>query len=98
MIPLRDISLILLVAEAFIFALLPLALLGGLVYGAWWLGRRDNLPRWLRLARSYLEIGLAYVELAMRAIIKPILLLNSALATVRGWRGGIAKFTEERHR
>jgi len=45
----RDIAVILLAVEAFVLALVPLALLGGLVYGLAWLQRRDNLPSWLRL-------------------------------------------------
>jgi len=88
---LRDISLILLAAEAFVMALLPLALLGGLVYGLWWLQRHENLPSWLRLAQAYLALGCAYVELAMRAVVRPILVVHSALAKVQGWLGRTAK-------
>lgn len=87
---LRNLSLILLAVEAFVMALVPLALLGGLVYGTWWLRRHENLPSWLKLAQAYLAMGRAYVELAMRAIVRPILLIHSMLATVRGWLGAIA--------
>jgi hypothetical protein len=92
---LSNLSLILLAAEAFIFALVPLALLGGLVYGLWWLQRHENLPRWLGLARSYLEMGRAYVELAMEAAVKPILLLHSAVATIQNWLDAITGFVKE---
>ncbi|RLC90660.1 MAG: hypothetical protein DRI79_04670 [Chloroflexi bacterium] len=88
---LRDLSLILLAGEVFIMALVSLALLGGAVYGLWYLQRHENLPSWLRLAQAYLALGRAYVELAMRAVVRPILLLYSILATVRGWLGAIIK-------
>lgn len=88
---LRDLSLILLAGGAFVLALVPLALLGGAVYGMWYLQRHENLPSWLRLAQAYLALGRAYVELAMRAVIRPILLVHSILATVQGWLGAIVK-------
>ncbi|MFQ6100568.1 MAG: hypothetical protein ACE5OS_04960 [Anaerolineae bacterium] len=88
---LRDLSLILLAAEAFVLALVPLALLGGLVYGLWWLQRHENLPGWLKIAQAYLASGRAYVELAMRAVVRPILLLHSILATARHWLGAIVR-------
>jgi len=90
---LRDFSLILLAGEAFVMALVPLALLGGAVYGLWWLRRHENLPNWLRLAQAYLALGCAYVELAMRAVVRPFMLIHSTLAMVQGWLGAIAKFT-----
>jgi hypothetical protein len=93
---LRDLSLILLAMEVLIIALVPLALLGGLVYGLWWLHRHENLPTWLRLAQAYLALGRAYVELAMQAVIRPILLVHSILATVRGWLGAIVEFAKGR--
>jgi hypothetical protein len=93
---LRDLSLILLAAEAFVLALVPLVLLGGLVYGLWWLHRHENLPSWLRLAQAYLALGRAYVELAMRAVIRPILLVHSILGTVQGWLGAVAEFAKGR--
>jgi hypothetical protein len=93
---LRDLSLILLAVEAFVMALVPLALLGGLVYGLWWLHRHENLPTWLQLAQAYLSVGRAYVELAMRAVIRPILLVHSFLATVQGWLGAVAMFVKGR--
>lgn len=88
---LSDLSLILLAVEAFAMALVPLTLFGGAVYGMWYLQRHENLPSWLRLAQAYLALGRAYVELAMRAVVRPILLLHSILATVRGWLGAIIK-------
>ncbi|MBU0702329.1 MAG: hypothetical protein KKC18_00485 [Chloroflexi bacterium] len=93
---LSNLSLILLAAEAFIFALVPLVLCGGLVYGLWWLQRRENLPRWLKLAQAYLAQGRYYVEMAMRAVVRPILLIHSIAATVQNWLGAIGKFAKER--
>ena len=96
MIVVRDLSLILLALEAFVLALVPLVLFGGLVYGLWWLRRRENLPSWLRLAQAYLALGRAYVELAMRVVVRPILLVHSILATVRGWLGAIGELAKGR--
>jgi hypothetical protein len=93
---LRDFSLILLAAEAFVLALVPLMLLGGLVYGLWWLQRHENLPSWLKLAQAYLALGRAYVELAMRAVVGPIMLAHSILATVQRWLGAIVEFIKGR--
>ena len=84
---LRDISLLLLAAAGFVMALVPLALLGGLVYGLWWLRRHENLPSWLHLAQAYLALGQTYVDLGMRAVVRPILRIHSFLATVRRWLG-----------
>ncbi len=86
---LRDLSLILLAGGAFVMALVPLALFGGLVYGLWYLQRHENLPSWLQLAQVYLALGRAYVELVMQAVVRPILLVHSTLATVQGWLGAI---------
>ena len=88
---LYDFSLILLAGEAFVMALVPLALLGGAVYGLWYLQRHENLPSWLRLAQAYLALVRAYIELAMRVVIRPILVIHSILATVRGWLDAIIK-------
>ncbi len=95
---LRDLSVILLAVEAFVVALVPLALCGGLVYGLWWLMRRENLPAWLKMAQAYLDLGRAYVELAMAIVVRPIFVLHSALATVQGWLSVIAKFVRTRIR
>ncbi|MGD9002623.1 MAG: hypothetical protein PVF04_08160 [Anaerolineae bacterium] len=82
---LRDLSVILLAVEAFIFALIPLALFGGLVYGVWKLRRHRNLPTWLGIARSYLMTALSYVELAMQAVTKPVFAVHRAFANVEVW-------------
>ncbi len=87
----RDLAIILLAVEAFIVVLIPLACVGGLVYGMGWLLRRDHLPAWIQVAQAYLALGRAYVELAMAAIVKPILMLHSVLAHVRGLLSAIAK-------
>lgn len=84
---LRDLSIILIAVEAFFLALAPLVILGALVCGLGWLQRHENLPSWLRLAQSYMSLGQAYVELVMAAIVRPILFIQSAMATVRQWLG-----------
>jgi hypothetical protein len=84
----RDLAVVLLAVEAFFIALVPLALLGGLVYGLWWLLRHENLPSWLGVAHAYLSLAQAYVELAMQTLASPILRVHTTLATVRGWLGG----------
>lgn len=93
---LRDLSLILLAVEAFILALMPLVLLGGLVYGLWWLRRHENLPSWLKTVQAYLELGRAYVELVMALVVRPILFIGSVLATVQRWLASIAMLAEGR--
>lgn len=82
---LRDLSVILLAAEAFLFTLIPLALFGALVYGVWWLRAHHNLPTWLRQTREYMTLGLSYIELAMDAVTKPVFAVHSAFATLEGW-------------
>lgn len=82
---LRDISVILLAAEAFLFALIPLALFGALVYGVWWLRMHRNMPSWLRTARVHVNLGLSYVELAMDTIAAPVIAAHKAAAAVEGW-------------
>jgi hypothetical protein len=84
----RDLAVVLLAVEAFFIALVPLALLGGLIYGLWWLLRHENLPSWLRVAHAYLSLAQAYIELAMQTLTSPILRVHATLATVRGWLGG----------
>jgi hypothetical protein len=92
----RDLSLILLAVEAFVLALVPLVLLGGLAYATWWLRRHENLPRWLMLAQSYLTQGQNYVKVAMRAVAAPVLQVHSFLATVQHWFGAIARLGGKR--
>lgn len=93
---LRDLSLILLAGEAFVMALVPLALLGGAVYGLWRLRRHENLPSWLRLAQAYLALVRSYIEQAMRAVVRPILRVHSFLAAVRGWLDAIVRLGGDR--
>ncbi|MGD2105927.1 MAG: hypothetical protein PVJ55_12525 [Anaerolineae bacterium] len=81
----RDISVILLAAEAFLFALIPLALFGVIVYGVWRLMRPQHLPTWLRTARCYVTMGLSYVESAMRAVVRPVMAAHKAGAALGGW-------------
>jgi len=82
---LRDISVILLAAEVFFLALIPLAFFGVLVYGVWWLRMHRNMPTWLSTARAYLGMGLSYVETAMEAVAKPVIVAHQAAARLQGW-------------
>lgn len=90
---LRDISVILLAAEAFVFTLIPLAVFGGLVYGVWRLRRHGNLPTWLRRVRGYVTLGLSYVELAMDVVARPVVVAHKAAATLEGWMRALRKLT-----
>ncbi len=90
----RDVALILLAVEAFVFAMVPLVLFGGLVYGLWWLQRHENLPSWLQVIQAYVALVQAYVELAMSIVVRPVLQVHNILATVQGWTGGIAKLVK----
>lgn len=82
---LRDISVIILSAGAFMFTLIPLALSGAVVYGVWRLLRHENLPSWLRRGRELLMQGLSMVEQAMDVVTRPIFAMHTAFATVGGW-------------
>lgn len=98
---LRDISVIMLAAGAFVFTLVPLALSGVLVYGVWRLLKHENLPTWLRRGREMLTAGLSTVELVMDRVTRPIFAVQTACATVEGWirgvrRGGIDRWRRER--
>jgi Na+(H+)/acetate symporter ActP len=87
---LRDISVILLAAQAFFFALIPLAFFGALVYGVWWLRMHRNVPTWLSAARAYLGIGLSYVEMAMQAVAQPVIVAHRTAAKLEGWSRGLS--------
>ena len=91
---LRDLSLILLAVEAFFIALAPLVLFAGLAYALWWLRRRENLPTWLKIVQAYVALVQAYVALAMASVVRPILRVHSALATVQGWLGAIVNLVK----
>lgn len=82
---LRDISVIILSAGAFIFTLIPLALFGVVVYGVWRLRRHQNLPTWLRKTRESVTLGLSYVDRAMDVVTKPVFAVHTAFARVAGW-------------
>jgi len=93
---LRDISVILLAAEAFIFALIPLALFGALVYGVWRLRRHRNLPTWLRRGRDYVTLGLTYIEKALGMLTKPVIVAHTAFAIMGAWIGAVSGVDAER--
>lgn len=89
---LRDASVILLAAQVFLFSLIPLVIFGALVYGIWRLRRHRNLPTWLRRTHVHFDLGLSYVDLAMRRITWPIVWAHRTRASLRAWnrvlRGG----------
>jgi hypothetical protein len=68
-----------------LIGVLPLVLVGALAYGLNWLRKHDHLPYWLQMARAYLDLGQAYVELVTAAVVRPFLAIGSSCATVRGW-------------
>ncbi len=86
---LRDLSLVILVMEIFVAALLPLIVCGGLVYGLWWLFRHENLPTWIRIVQAYLALGLAYVQLVMQTIARPVFAVHTAIARAQGMMGAV---------
>ncbi len=88
---LRDISVIILAAGAFVFTLIPLVVSGAVVYGVWRLLRHRNLPTWLLKGREVVTAGLSYVEVGMDAVSRPIFAVQTALATVRGLVHGLTK-------
>jgi len=95
---LRDISVILLAAQAFFLALVPLAFFGALVYGVWWLRMHRNMPSWLSTARAYLQIGLLHVETAMEAVAQPVIVAHRTAAKVEGWSRGLRKARRRQQR
>lgn len=82
---LRDMAIMLLIAEMAVFALAPLVVLGGLIYGMGWLQKHDNLPTWLQVIRAYVDLVVSYVELAMGIVAKPVLLVKGVSAAVQEW-------------
>mgnify|MGYP006311804347 CR=1 FL=1 len=91
MMVLRDLSVILLAAEAFLFALISLALFGAMVYGVWRLRRHRNLPSWLSTGRGYVMLALSYVERAMELVAQPVIAAHSTSAKVTGWIRAVRK-------
>ena len=87
MVVLRNLSVILIAVDMFLLVLVPLLVLGALVYGLAWLRRHENLPSWLKLAQAYTSLGQGYVDLAMAAIVRPFLFVHSTLAMVQRWLG-----------
>lgn len=82
---LRELSVILLAAQAFFCALIPLAISAGIVYGVWWLRRDRNLPTWLRTGREYFATGLSYVNRAMDGVTRPFFAVSKLVATLEAW-------------
>lgn len=89
MMVLRDLALMILAAEAFVLVLVPLMVLGGLIYGLGWLQQHERLPTWLKVAQAYVGLGLSYVELAMAMAVRPILFIHSVTALIQRWLGAL---------
>jgi len=87
----RDLSLILLAAEAFVIALVPLVVFGALVYGMWQLLKHENAPRWLSIVRAYIELGRAYITRAMALVVQPVFWISSTVAKIEAWMKVIAR-------
>jgi hypothetical protein len=82
----RDIALLILIAEAFVLGLIPLALYYLAVKG---LSRlRPNLLRWLRVLQHYTAQGATLVANIMRGLLTPFLFLSGLRA---GTQRGIAE-------
>ena len=88
---LRDLSVIFLSGGLFLAALVPLVVLGALVYGLGWLMRRDHLPAWIKVVQAYLSLARAYVERAMAMIAQPVIAIGGLFARIESILTGIGK-------
>lgn len=77
----RDIALVFLSLQALALALVPLALLIGLIYAT--IKVRIWLRQLLRQGWGYLELGRHYVERAMRAVAAPVIGAYSTFSQVQ---------------
>jgi hypothetical protein len=85
----RDISLIVLICPAMLLSLLPLAVLGGMIYGLRMLHLR--LPPFFTQVRAVTaRIHLA-VERASQAAAAPIIASSASAARAQGWKNYITK-------
>ncbi len=92
---LRDVALILLVLEAMVIMLVPLALTLAAGYGVRWL--RRNLPPLFAQARQVLALVKLYVERGSAAAVAPILASYAAVAQLRAWWDYVAGLVREEH-
>lgn len=92
---LRDVAVILLVLEAMVVMLVPLALTIAVWYGVRRLRRK--LPPLFAQARQVLALIKLYVERGSAAAIAPILAAYAAVAQVRSWWDYVAGLVREEH-
>ena len=88
---LRDLSVIFLSSGLFLATLVPLVVLGALIYGLGWLMRRDHLPAWIKVAQAYLALGRAYIERAMAAVVQPVIAVSGLFTRIGSILTGIGK-------
>ena len=90
---LRDVAVILLVLEAMVIMLVPLALTVASWLGVRWLRRR--LPPVFVQARKYLALFKSYVERGSASAVAPIMATWAVAAQVRAWWNYIAGLGQE---
>ncbi|MBN1874464.1 MAG: hypothetical protein JXA33_09565 [Anaerolineae bacterium] len=76
----RDIALIFLSLEAFVVALVPLAIFAGLAYGVYWLKLRIRTG--LQIAQGYAQEVYEYVERASKAVAEPFIRVHETTQMV----------------
>jgi len=54
------------------------------------------MPSWLGAARTHFGLGLSYVEMAMDALAKPVIVAHKAAAAVEGWRRALKGYRGRR--
>ena len=92
---LRDVAVILLMLEAMVIMLVPLAITFGSWYGVRWLRRK--LPPVFAQARKYLALFKLYVERGGAAAVAPIIAAYAAVAQLRAWWDYFAGLVREEH-
>lgn len=92
---LRDVAVILLVLEAMVIMLVPLALTLAAWYSVRWLRRK--LPPLFAQARQVLALFKLYVERGGAAAVAPILAAYAAVAQLRAWWDYVAGLVREEH-
>ena len=85
----RDISLIVLICPAMLLTVLPMAVLGGMIYGLRMLHLR--LPPFFTQVRAITAKVHLAVERASQAATTPIIASSASAARVQGWKNYITK-------
>jgi len=88
-----DVSLVFLILIAAAIALVPLALVAGLVAGLWYALR--YLPGYAKVAQDYLAQAARIVRQVADRAAAPVIAVESATAAARGgWKKGIERKTK----